>query len=53
MIAKIEAAAGFRIIDRSSTPLTPTGAGRELIREAHQVLQAAQDQLPGGTPRSQ
>jgi DNA-binding transcriptional LysR family regulator len=53
MIAKIEKAAGFRIIDRSSKPLTPTDAGRELIREAHQILQAAQDQMPGGTPRSQ
>jgi TniQ protein len=53
MIRKIETTAGFPIIDRSSTPLTPTDAGRELIREAHQILQAAQDQMPGGTPRSQ
>jgi len=44
MIRKIETAAGFPIIDRSSTPLTPTDAGRELYREAHQVLQAARQQ---------
>jgi hypothetical protein len=53
MIRKIETTAGFPIIDRSSTPLTPTDADRELISEAHQILQAAQDQMPGGTPRSQ
>ena len=53
MIAKIEAAAGFPIIDRSSTPLPPTDAGRGFVREAHQILQAAWDQMPGGTPRSQ
>ena len=44
MIRKIETAAGFPIIDRSSTPLSPTGAGREFIREANQVLQAAGEQ---------
>ena len=41
MIAKIETAAGFPVIDRSSTPLCPTEAGREFIRLAHQILQAA------------
>jgi hypothetical protein len=40
MITKVESAAGVRIIDRSSTPLSPTYAGREFIREALQVLQA-------------
>jgi DNA-binding transcriptional LysR family regulator len=44
MIAKIETAAGFRIIDRSATPLSPTDAGRGFIREAHQILQAARKQ---------
>src|ERR1017187_8929850 len=44
MIAKIETAAGFPLIDRSSTPLTPTDAGREFIREALQILQAAREQ---------
>ena len=44
MIAKIEAAAGFRIIDRSSRPLAPTDPGRELIRDALQVLQTAREQ---------
>jgi hypothetical protein len=53
MIAKIETAAGFPIIDRFGAPLSPTDAGREFVREAHQILQAAQDQMPGGTPRSQ
>jgi hypothetical protein len=53
MIAKIETAAGFPIIDRSSTPLCPTDAGRDFIREAHQILQAAWEQTtayphPGG-----
>jgi hypothetical protein len=37
MVAKIETAAGFSVIDRSSMPLSPTGAGREFIREAHQT----------------
>jgi hypothetical protein len=44
MIAKIEAAAGFLIIDRSGAPLSPTDAGRDFIREAHQILQAAREQ---------
>jgi len=44
MIHKIEIAAGFTIIDRSATPLTPTPAGREFLREALQVLQAAHEQ---------
>lgn len=44
MIAKIETSAGFRIIDRSSTPLVPTAAGREFIREARHILQAAREQ---------
>ena len=48
MVAKIETAAGFRIIDRSATPLSPTDAGREFIREAHQILQAAREQMPEG-----
>jgi hypothetical protein len=42
MIRKIEAAAGFTIIDRSSTPLAPTADGRELIAEALQILRIAQ-----------
>jgi len=55
MSRKIESAAGFPIIDRSSTPLTLTGAGRELVREAHQILQGARQQAttapgPGGNP---
>jgi DNA-binding transcriptional LysR family regulator len=41
MIAKIEATAGFLIIDRSGSPLSLTDAGRDFIREAHQILQAA------------
>ena len=44
IVAKIETAAGSRIIDRSSTPLSPTDAGRQFICEAHQVLQAAWEQ---------
>jgi len=44
MIAKIEAAAGFLIIDRSGPPLSPTDAGGDFIREAHQILQAAREQ---------
>jgi DNA-binding transcriptional LysR family regulator len=44
MIAKIETAAGSRIIDRSSTPLSPTDAGRDFIREALQILRAAREQ---------
>jgi hypothetical protein len=44
MIAKIETAAGFRIIDRASVPLSPTDAGREFIREALQILRAAREQ---------
>jgi DNA-binding transcriptional LysR family regulator len=40
-ITKIETAAGFTIIDRSSTPLTPTAAGGEFIREALQILRSA------------
>lgn len=44
MIAKIEAAAGFLIIDWSGAPLSPTDAGRGFIREAHQILQAAREQ---------
>ena len=47
MVAKIETAAGFRIIDRSSTPLSPTDADRQFIREAPQVLQAAREQAAG------
>jgi DNA-binding transcriptional LysR family regulator len=46
MIRKIETGAGFRIIDRSSTPLAPTDGGREFIREALQILQAAREQTP-------
>jgi hypothetical protein len=44
MVRKIEIAAGFPIIDRSSTPLAPTADGREFIREALQVLQSAREQ---------
>jgi hypothetical protein len=35
-------AAGFTIVDRSSTPLAPTADGREFIREALQILRIAQ-----------
>jgi hypothetical protein len=42
MIRKIETAAGFLIVDRSSTPREPTGKGREFMREAFQVLRIAQ-----------
>jgi hypothetical protein len=48
MIRKIETAAGFPTTGRAGTPLTPTGAGYNFIREAHQVLQAARVQLAGG-----
>jgi DNA-binding transcriptional LysR family regulator len=56
MIAKIETAAGFPIIDRSGTPLTLTDAGRDFIREALQILGAAREQAtahpyPGGDAR--
>jgi len=44
MLHKIETAAGFTIIDRSSRPLAPTAAGREFIREASQILRIAQEQ---------
>jgi hypothetical protein len=44
MIAKIETAAGFRIVDRSCTPLAPTDIGHGFIREALQILQAAREQ---------
>lgn len=43
MVHKIEKAAGFTIIDRTSTPLTPTQEGGELIREALRILRAAQE----------
>jgi DNA-binding transcriptional LysR family regulator len=42
MVRKIEIAAGFTIVDRSSLPLAPTADGREFIREAFQVLRIAQ-----------
>ena len=42
-LSKIEKAAGFPIIDRSSMPLFPTDVGRVLIREAHQVLRAPRE----------
>ncbi len=54
MIHKIETAAGFTIIDRSTTPLVPTVAGRRFIQEAGQILRSAQEQVtpdqrpPGG-----
>jgi DNA-binding transcriptional LysR family regulator len=41
----IETAAGFPVIGRSSTPLSPTDAGRDFIREAHGILQAAREQM--------
>jgi DNA-binding transcriptional LysR family regulator len=41
MLRKIEAAAGFSVIDRSGTPLEPTEKGREFIREALQILRIA------------
>lgn len=42
MVRKIEIAAGFTIVDRSSSPLTLTADGREFIRETLQVLRIAQ-----------
>jgi hypothetical protein len=42
-ITKIETAAGFTIIDRSSAPLAPTAAGREFIQEALQILRIARE----------
>jgi hypothetical protein len=42
MVRKIELAAGFTIVDRSSTPLAPTADGRGFIREALQILRIAQ-----------
>jgi hypothetical protein len=45
-LSKIEKAAGFPIIDRSSTPLAPADGGREFIREALPILQAAREQTP-------
>ena len=45
MLRKIETAAGFTIIDRSATPLTPTERGRDFLREALQILQAAREQI--------
>jgi hypothetical protein len=51
MIRKIERAAGFPIIDRSSTPLTPTDAGRVFISEARQILRAAREQETSGARR--
>jgi len=41
-VLAIERAAGFPIIDRSTTPLKPTERGRELIREALLIVQAAE-----------
>ena len=41
-VHKIETAAGFVIINRSSAPLAPTAAGCEFIQEALQILQIAQ-----------
>ncbi|GAA4617268.1 TniQ family protein [Actinoallomurus liliacearum] len=40
---KIENAAGFTIIDRTTTPLTPTQRGREFLHEARQILYAARE----------
>lgn len=45
MLTKIETAAGFTIIDRSSMPLSPTDADDEFIREARQVLQTEREQM--------
>ena len=47
-VQKIEAAAAFTIIDRSTTPLTPTPAGHEFLREAFEVLRGR----PGARSRS-
>ena len=44
MLHKIESAAGFTIIDRTSTPLAPTAPGREFLHEASQILWIAQQQ---------
>jgi hypothetical protein len=45
IIAKAETSAGLRIIDRSAAPLSPADAGRELIREALEILRSAQEQM--------
>ncbi len=42
-IRSIEKAAGFTIIDRSATPLTPTEPGHEFIQEALQILRIARE----------
>ncbi|MCX5357257.1 TniQ family protein [Streptomyces sp. NBC_00124] len=42
-ITKIEKAAGFQIIDRSTNPLTPTKPGRAFLQEATQILEAAEE----------
>ena len=41
-VRKIENAVGFTIIDRTTSPLTPTQRGRESLHEARQILHAAQ-----------
>jgi len=48
-VRDIETAAGFTVIDRSTTPLTPTKPGRAFLREALQILQTAQE-TTAGTP---
>ncbi len=49
MLHKIETAAGFTIIDRTRTPLAPTDAGCEFIREAREILHAARQQVTSGS----
>ncbi|MER6076116.1 TniQ family protein [Streptomyces sp. NPDC001817] len=40
-ITKIEKAAGFQIIDRSTRPLAPTPRGHDFLREATEILRIA------------
>jgi hypothetical protein len=48
----IEKAAGFTIIDQSTTPLAPTKPGRAFLDEALQILRAAQTQRGGTRERT-
>ncbi|MET8453998.1 TniQ family protein [Streptomyces sp. NPDC005209] len=45
-ITKIEKAAGFQIIDRSTTPLAPTPRGHDFLREATEILHIADKTRP-------
>ncbi|WP_225320932.1 TniQ family protein [Streptomyces luteolifulvus] len=45
-ITKVEKAAGFCIIDRSTRPLAPTPRGHDFLREAAEVLRLADQTRP-------